>query len=126
MEAEGFRKLGLLWLLLMNKSITKGTVLLWDEPEANLNPKSIPIVVDILLELSRNGVQIFLATHDYIFAKFLEVRKTEMDNVFYHALYKEGGSVLCESEKDFGLLENNSIIQQSIALYKEEVKKVME
>lgn len=31
-----------------------------------------------------------------------------------------------ESDKDFALLENNSIIKQSIALYKEQVKKVME
>ena len=41
-EAEGFRKLGLLWQLIMNKSIKEGRLLLWDEPEANLNPRLIP------------------------------------------------------------------------------------
>ena len=44
-EAEGFKKLGLLWQLLMNESITEDTVLLWDEPDANINPKLIPMIV---------------------------------------------------------------------------------
>lgn len=37
-EAEGFKKTGLLWQLLMNEIITPNSILLWDEPEANLNP----------------------------------------------------------------------------------------
>ena len=63
--AEGFRKLGLLWLLIRNGSLQKGSVLFWDEPETNLNPKLLGTVIDVLLELQRGGVQIFLATHDY-------------------------------------------------------------
>ncbi|WP_337506674.1 hypothetical protein [Megasphaera sp.] len=39
MEAEGFKKIGILWQLLMNETITENTILLWDEPEANLNPE---------------------------------------------------------------------------------------
>src|SRR5699024_9889013 len=63
LEAEGLRKLGLLWKLIRNGLLENGTILLWDEPEANLNPELFPLVVEILLELQRNGVQIFLATH---------------------------------------------------------------
>ena len=48
----------------MNGSLTEGTILLWDEPEANINPKLIPVLTEIILELGRNGAQIFLATHD--------------------------------------------------------------
>ena len=128
LEAEGFRKLGLLWQLLMNESITKDTILFWDEPEANINPKIIPIVVELLLELTRHGVQIFVATHDYFFANFLEVRKNKDDRVLYHGLHKsdDGSGILCESQNHFKFLEKNSIIEQSINLYKEEVKKVMD
>ena len=126
-EAEGYKKLGLLWQLIMNKNITEDTVLLWDEPEANLNPKLIPVIVDMLMELSKHGVQIFIATHDYFFARYLEVRKSSEDKVIYHALYKsdEFDGVMCESQEKFAALDNNSIITQSINLYKEEVKKVM-
>jgi len=125
LEAEGYKKLGLIYRLIETGEIKKGSILFWDEPEANLNPKLIPHLVDIILELEQAGVQMFFATHDYFFAKFLEVRKKKNTSALYHALHKEGNSVLCESNKDFELLENNSIIAQSIALYKEEVEKVM-
>ena len=37
--AEGMRKLGLLWLLVQNGTLLNGSVLFWDEPETNLNPR---------------------------------------------------------------------------------------
>ena len=87
LEAEGLRKLGLLWKLIRNGLLEPGTVLLWDEPEANLNPELFPLVAEILLELQRNGIQIFAATHSYNFAKYLEIRRTESDQVQFHNLY---------------------------------------
>ncbi|MCI6738039.1 MAG: AAA family ATPase, partial [Intestinibacter sp.] len=42
LEAEGFRKLGLLYKLIRNGLIDKDTILLWDEPESNINPELIP------------------------------------------------------------------------------------
>lgn len=60
--AEGLRKLGLLWLLVRNGSLPNGSVLFWDEPEANLNPGLLTVVVDVLLQLQRSGVQILIAT----------------------------------------------------------------
>ena len=88
LEAEGLRKLGLLWKLIRNGLLENGTVLLWDEPEANLNPELYPLVAEILLELQRNGVQIFAATHNYNLAKYLEIRRTEKEQVMFHNLYK--------------------------------------
>ncbi|MGN0939947.1 MAG: ATP/GTP-binding protein, partial [Selenomonas sp.] len=64
--AEGVRKIALLWQLVKNGTLEKGAVLFWDEPEANINPKYLPVLVELLLELQRNGVQIFISTHDYI------------------------------------------------------------
>ena len=109
-ETEGIKKIGLLWQLLMNGAIGSSTVLLWDEPEANINPKLISDLVEILLELSRNGIQIFVSTHDYIFAKYFEVKRRENDSVIFHSLYKTGESVRCESNGNFRDLENNSLI----------------
>lgn len=88
LEAEGLRKLGLLWKLIRNGLLEKGSVLLWDEPEANLNPELYPLVVNILLALQKNGVQIFIATHSYNFAKYLEIRRSETSQVMFHNLYR--------------------------------------
>ena len=108
-EAEGYKKLGLLWQLVMNKSIKEGTILLWDEPEANLNPKLIPVVVDVLMELSRNGVQVFLATHEYMFAKYFEVKQQETEAIMFHSLYKTDFGAECESNINFRDLKKNDI-----------------
>ena len=89
LEAEGLRKLGLLWKLIRNGLLERGSILLWDEPEANLNPELYPLVTEILLELQKNGVQIFLATHSYNFAKYLEIRRTKKEQVMFHNLYQE-------------------------------------
>jgi hypothetical protein len=125
-EAEGFKKLGLIYRLIETGYLADQSILIWDEPEANLNPKLIPFLVDILLALEYAGVQIFVATHDYFFAKYLDVRKNHQHEIRYHALYLNETTVLCEQSPDFECLGNNPIIDQSINLYEEEVKKVME
>ena len=111
-EASGFRKFGLLWKLLRNGLLEKDAVLFWDEPENSLNPKLIPTLVDILLELSRNGVQIFIATHDYNFARYFDVRKNKDIPVAFHNLSKSAnGQITCDSSPEylklpFNLLES--------------------
>lgn len=93
LEAEGLRKLGLIWKLVRNGLLEKDSILLWDEPEANLNPELYPLVVEILLSLQKNGVQIFVATHSYNFAKYLEIRRTAREQVLFHNLYKGSSDV---------------------------------
>jgi len=125
-EAEGLKKIGLLWQLLMNENITADTILLWDEPEANINPKFIPDIVEILIELQRQGVQIFIITHNYILAKYFGVKKMENDEVMYYSLYRnDDGNVNCESNEIFSELKNNSIMDTFINLYKDEVERAM-
>ena len=119
MEAEGLRKFGLLWKVIRNGLLDKDSVLLWDEPEANINPQLIPNIVDIALELHRRGVQVFLATHDYNLAKYFEVRRKQGDKVLYHSLYKTDGGVKCETKDYFGKLHNNSIIRADELLLEE-------
>jgi len=87
--AEGYRKLGLLWLLIQNGTLLSGSALFWDEPETNLNPKLMRTVVNILLELQRLGVQIFISTHDYILLKEFDLAVNDQDSIFYHSLYRD-------------------------------------
>ncbi len=102
LEAEGLRKLGLLWKLIRNGLLEEGAILLWDEPEANLNPELYPLVAEILLELQKNGVQVFVATHNYNFAKYLEIRRTEVQQVMFHNLYKAADGLLEEIREVVG------------------------
>lgn len=106
LEAEGLRKLGLLWKLIRNGLLEKDSILLWDEPEANLNPELYPLVAEILLGLQKNGVQIFLATHSYNFAKYLEIRREEKEQVIFHNFYK-ASSEISEELKDVFEDKNN-------------------
>lgn len=72
MTAEGWRKLGEILLLLKNGAISQGSILLWDEPEANLNPILIKLVASTIFELGNLGVHIFLTTHSLFFMRELE------------------------------------------------------
>ena len=88
--AEGMRKLGLLWQTDSGtERCLKGSILFWDEPETNLNPKLFGPLVEILLELQRMGVQIFIATHDYVILKELDLRMNSQDQIAFHSLYRE-------------------------------------
>lgn len=108
--AEGFRKLGLLYRLIQNETLTHGSMLFWDEPEANLNPQLSQTVVKILLELSRMGVQVFISTHDYVLLKEFQLASGGQDNVMYHVLYHNAdGDIDHTSTNDLDELSPNAI-----------------
>lgn len=108
--AEGYRKLGLLYSLIQNESLSSGSILFWDEPEANLNPRLATKVVKILLELQRMGTQVFIATHDYVMLKELELdADPSKDHVAYHALYLKDGNVNCQTASSLKEISHNAI-----------------
>ena len=43
-------------------------------PEATLNPKLIKLVADFLLRLAAAGIQVFIATHDYLLSTELSLQ----------------------------------------------------
>lgn len=121
--AEGMRKLALLWLLIQNGTLLSGSILFWDEPEANLNPKKIGTLVEILLELQRMGVQIMLATHDYVLLKEFDLRTQADDHVKYHALYRDDAQEITHaSTSDFQEISPNAITDTFSDLYDREVR----
>ena len=124
--AEGIRKIALLWQLVKNGILVDGSVLFWDEPEANINPAHIPVLAAMLMELQRNGVQIFIATHDYFLSKYLEVERTESDHVMFHSFFLDEQAAKAESAQKFEELAHNAILKTFIALYKQEIDKAMD
>ncbi|MDR2657332.1 MAG: AAA family ATPase [Oscillospiraceae bacterium] len=110
-EASGFQKFGLLWKLLRNGLIENGSVLFWDEPEASVNPELIPVLVDILLTLQKSGVQIFIATHNYDVAQWLELNRTAETVIRYFNLRKVDGQIIADVSDDYDTL--NSVIDEA-------------
>ena len=72
--AMGIANLGILALLIERKVLDEGTFLFIDEPEAHLHPAWQVIMAESLFELSRQGVNIAIATHSVDILKWLEVR----------------------------------------------------
>jgi len=125
--AEGWRKLGLLWLLIRNGTLRDGSVLFWDEPEANLNPKMFKTVMQVLLELQRAGVQVFFATHDYVMLKELDLQMTEYDGVAFHSLYrdKETDEITCHTTSRYLDIRPNPIGEAFDQLYDRQIERSM-
>ena len=122
--AEGFRKLGLLWLMIRNGTLLDGSVLFWDEPETNLNPSLYEPVVKVLLELQRSGVQIFVATHDYVVLKEIDLQMEPSDRVQFHSLHKDGnGMIANSSSSSMAQIEPNTILQTFSDLYDREIER---
>ena len=123
--AEGFRKLGLLWLLIRNGALSEGSVLFWDEPETNLNPKLYRMLMGVLLELQRNGVQIVLATHDYIILKELDLQKTDADKVAFHSLHhrETDGEIECHTSREYLGIHPNAISEAFSDVYDRTIKR---
>jgi predicted ATPase len=125
--AEGMRKLALLWKLIQNGTLQGGSVLFWDEPESNLNPKIMRTLAEILLVLQRLGVQIFLATHDYVLLKEFDLLSTPTDNVAYHALFRDlDDTISHERASTFNDLHHNVIAETFTGLYDRDVARAFE
>lgn len=129
--AEGFRKAGMLSRLLETGAIQPGISgpLFWDEPEANMNPKLMKLFVEILLELSRNGQQVILATHDYVLLKWFDLLmdKGKEDHVRFHALYRdiESKEIKVESTDDYNQIKRDPILDTYAEIYDEDVKRAL-
>lgn len=121
--AEGFRKLGLLYELIQNETLSQSSILFWDEPEANLNPKLAKVVVEIILELQRQGVQIFIATHDYVILKELSLAIEKKDKVRFHSLYFENEQVRYSFSDIFEAIEHSAIDETYDDLLSRDIQK---
>lgn len=122
--AEGMRKLALLWLLIQNGTLQGGSVLFWDEPEANLNPRVMGALVEILLELRRLGVQIFIATHDYVLIKEFDLQAKPSDDLRFHALFRDDDGIVRHAAAPvLHAVDPNAITETFSSLYDREVRR---
>ncbi|MBM3491498.1 MAG: hypothetical protein FJX68_13830 [Alphaproteobacteria bacterium] len=125
--AEGHRKLALLWKLIENGSVRPGTLLLWDEPEANLNPELISVLIDVLWRLSRAGVQVVLATHSYFVLREIDLGAQTSDRVRYFSLSrtKAKSPVTVEVRDSYEQIIENPIARKSVELYQRSLDRAL-
>ena len=71
--SEGLRKVATLVRLIANGSLSDKSVLFWDEPEANMNPRLLRDMVRFLQGVAEQGVQVFVATHDTLLSQRLSM-----------------------------------------------------
>lgn len=120
--SEGIKKIAILDRLLGNRYLDQGSIVFIDEPEAALHPSAISTFMDIIALLADFGIQFFLASHSYFVVKKLcliaQERQRQMSipvalgnkkNEWSHTDLRQG-------------MPDNSIINESIDLYKQEVK----
>lgn len=125
-EASGYKKFGFLGLLVLSGQLESGSVLFWDEPENSLNPELVPVLVGILLELSKSGVQVFIATHDYGLARYFDARKDKSIPVMFHNMSKgDDGKVICYSSDEYINVPENLLETASTELFKAVVADAM-
>lgn len=124
--AEGIRKLSLVWLLIQNGTLLNGSILLWDEPEANLNPLLMEQLVEVILQLQRNGVQVILTTHNNVLLRYFELNRQKADSLeFLNLRRDEKKGVIFESSKSLSKLAGISIQQAIDNLYDVEIKSAI-
>ena len=123
--AEGWRKLGLLWTLIRNGSLTAGSVLYWDEPEANLNPGMFPVIAEILTKLAASGAQLHIASHSYAFLKELEYEasKNSVALAMFALDRTKTEGVKVKRATQFIELDPNPILDEYDRLYRRTVQE---
>ncbi len=121
MTAEGIKKIAIIDILLGNRYLTKDSVIFIDEPESALHPHAISLFLELLAELGEAGIQIFMATHSYFVIKKLyliaQKKNKSISGISFDQRYDN-------NYEEFDLkdeMPKNSIIEESINLYKEEV-----
>ncbi len=125
--AEGHRKIAALVHLINNGSIDKGTVLFWDEPEANLNPRLIRHIALFLRELAKLGIQVFVTTHDYLLIGELsmaaEYQTKPVVPIRFLAMSRQGdGPVHVQNGDTLADLQDNPILDEFAEHYQREQK----
>jgi AAA15 family ATPase/GTPase len=126
--AEGFRKLGILYRLMETGSLNpeSGVPLLWDEPDVNLNPLLIKLLVESLYSLAREGQQIIVATHSYYLVKWMSLlyERNKGDEIIYHSLYRnESNEIRIDSSDNLNELKNNPILKSFEDMYDYDIEK---
>ena len=115
--AEGWRKLSMLVRLISTGSLLDKGCLFWDEPEANLNPQLIREIAKAILGVSKEGVQVFVATHSlFLLREFEILLEREFANVRrrYFALRRSNNGVDVSQANEVGDIDPLLLLDEEL------------
>jgi AAA15 family ATPase/GTPase len=118
MTSEGVKKIAILDTLLGNRYLNTNSIVFIDEPEAALHPAAISNFLDIICMLAESGIQFFMASHSYFVVKKLRLLAIER-KLSIPVIFEQSGKWTADDLKKG--MPDNSIINESIRLYKEEI-----
>lgn len=120
--ADGIKKIAILDTLISNNYLSSDSVIFIDELEAALHPTAIASFLDIILTLSRTGIQFFIASHSYFVIKKLYIMALKEELSIPVMSLESGQSVLSDLKEG---MPQNPIIDESIRLYREEISDLI-
>lgn len=122
--AEGVKKISIMDRLLANGYISKESVLFIDELESALHPDAICDFLDMISYISHEiGIQVFISTHSYfVIKKLYLIALQHSGEVTCISLSKDKAPQICNLSEG---MPENSIIQASVDLYRQEVTEVL-
>jgi AAA15 family ATPase/GTPase len=123
--ADGFKKIATLYQLIKNGWLEPGSTLFWDEPETHLSPILMDELIGVLLKLAQSGVQIFLATHNYVILKELDLQATPEDKVRYFGFEMTANGTQVHATDDYAMLKPNPITEQLDFIYDRELDRAI-
>ena len=118
LTSEGIKRLSILDLLLGNHFLTRDSVVIIDEAEANLHPSLVCKFMQILVMLAQAGLQIFLSSHSYFVIKSLYVLAHQHQISIPTVSFEENGTVISDLLQG---MPDNPIVEESINIYKQEI-----
>ena len=124
--AEGIKKIAILDSLLANRYLDTESIIFIDEPESALHPAAISKLLDIIGVLADRGIQFFLASHSYFVIKKLYLMARKSNDTLPFISLPNNHDQGVEYDDLLKGMPNNSIINESIRLYQEEVSEAFE
>lgn len=116
--SEGVKKISILDVLLGNHYLDNNSTIIIDEIEANLHPAMINRFLETIYILSEAGLQFFISTHSYFVIKRLYIMAHKKGMNIPVLSFDQGNCTIANLKEE---MPKNPIIDESIALYKEEI-----
>lgn len=118
LTSEGIKKISILDALLGNHYLSKNSVVIIDEVEANLHPEMISRFMDIVYLLAKGGLQFYISSHSYFVIKKLYVLAQKHQMSIPTWSFDNGAAQRFDLREE---MPENAIVNESIRLYKEEI-----
>ena len=116
--SEGVKKISILDVLLGNHYLDNHSIILIDEIEANLHPAMITRFLQTIKLLADAGLQFFISSHSYFVIKRLYIMAHQYNMNIPVLSFDEGSCDISNLQNE---MPRNSIIDESIALYHDEI-----